>query len=98
MYRSNRYNYYSEGSHGNQKTCLKDNLPGDLDNSGRVDVVDLGYFAQRWMDDTCEPNNWCGLADLTGVMGSTGSPGQVDEDDLLILAENQTYIRKLKTS
>ncbi|HHK60613.1 MAG TPA: hypothetical protein ENJ73_02670, partial [Desulfobacterales bacterium] len=53
-------------------------LPGDLDNSGRVDGYDLVLFA-RAMGATSSDANWLAGADLDGN-------GAVDQADLAILS------------
>ena len=53
-------------------------LPGDLDDDNDVDLIDLGMFAPRWLQITCDT---CGGADLTG-------DGEVGFNDLVELADN----------
>jgi len=63
-------------------------IPGDLDGDGDVDLVDFSKFTNMWQVSGCEPSDWCGGADLTGITGATTSPGAVDLNDLAILADH----------
>ena len=36
----------------------------DLDGDGMTGTDDLIFFADRWLQDRCPEDNWCGLADI----------------------------------
>ncbi|MHC4426613.1 MAG: FG-GAP repeat protein [Planctomycetota bacterium] len=55
--------------------------PGpDFSGDSLTDLVDFGLFADHWLQNDCEPFDWCDGADLNGS-------GDVDRLDLAIFAE-----------
>lgn len=62
-------------------TVTVDNLLGDFEPDGDVDLVDFAFFAGRWKDDNCADSNNCEGTDLD-------RSGTVDFNDLFILTQN----------
>ncbi|MCK5269525.1 MAG: hypothetical protein KAJ46_02020 [Sedimentisphaerales bacterium] len=54
----------------------------DLDDSGRVDLLDFAIISSQWLADKCDaPANWCDNADIN-------MSGRVNMADLIIMVEN----------
>jgi hypothetical protein len=61
--------------------CEIPGLKGDLEPNGDVDLADLQYFAEQWLNTGCQTSAWCDGADLD-------FNGTVNLMDFTILAEN----------
>jgi hypothetical protein len=61
--------------------CEIPGFEGDFEPDGDVDLVDLQYFVQRWMDIGCVAPYWCEGADLD-------FDGTVSLEDFTRIAEN----------
>lgn len=62
-----------------------DDRTGDLIKDGYIDFDDLKFIVYRWLLD-CSPDAYCDGADLTGLLGKTPNPGNVDAKDIAIFA------------
>jgi len=58
---------------------------GDLVPDGYINFLDLRVLTQQWLND-CFADDWCGGADLSGVMAKTANPGVVDLVDFALFA------------
>jgi hypothetical protein len=56
-------------------------IEGDLNHDCAVDLHDLQWLVERWLDDDCMYNGWCYEADLNYDF-------KVDFDDFTKLAGN----------
>ena len=61
-------------------------VPGDIDYNGYINSYDLKTMAGKWLE-ACIGGDFCGGADLSGILGQTANPGTVDFKDLAILAD-----------
>ncbi|MBW8017930.1 MAG: hypothetical protein FVQ82_17305, partial [Planctomycetes bacterium] len=76
---------YQDKSEDIAATVFDDDRLGDLVKNGYVDLDDLIFLCNRWLDD-CGLETFCDGADLTGLIGETPNPGSVDGKDFAILA------------
>lgn len=54
---------------------------GDLNQDGRVDILDYAAFASYWAKTSCDSSVWCNYADMN-------ISGQVNYADVRVLADN----------
>ena len=75
---------YQDKSQAITATVFDDDRLGDLAKDGFIDVADLAFLCDRWLDD-CGLDTFCDGADLTGILGNTSNPGSVDNQDFAVL-------------